>query len=74
MAKCGIKKYDNLPDHIRFLDIDAIRAAIAIKNSKIEAYKKERKKLTDQLDATIRALNSKTKRGTVGLLQKKARV
>jgi hypothetical protein len=41
MAKCNIKKYDELPSRIGLKDIDAMRAALSKHNAIVEHLKRK---------------------------------
>jgi hypothetical protein len=53
-AKCGIKKYDELPSRIGLKDIDAMRAALSKHLSVVEQLKRK-------LDDSVKLYNTKTK-------------
>ena len=54
MAKCNIKKYDELPGRVGLKDVDAMRGALSRHMSVVEHLK-------DKLDAAIK-LNKENKK------------
>jgi len=47
MATCGIKKYDNLPSRVGWIDVDYLRWALSLNN-------KQRNKIIDKLEKAIK--------------------
>lgn len=54
MAKCGIKKYDEMPSRVGWKDVDAARFAISEKLSKIFKLEIEINEIKKDLDFTYK--------------------
>jgi hypothetical protein len=61
MAKSEIKKYDDLPGVVNFIDVDALRAALNWKNERISRLEKEKEYIIKELEEALRKHKSNEK-------------
>lgn len=61
MPNCQIKKYDDLPGRVGWVDVDFLRFRLLDNTKKIEYLQEENKKITQKLEEAVK--DNKKKNG-----------